>query len=180
MLIESKLVKDVVNKVFPELKKRTVNIRPSTSITFSGNYWSGGYRNYYAVVKLDTMQIEYIPDDNPLRHINDNVYDIPEGFCVVIHTYSGIRDYGTIVVHPNNMPVNLEHKSIELSDNELEVLRCTRMYKSSYAGIKNYRQSQSKLKLPDWEIAKSSLITKGLLMKNGALSMQGKNYAEKL
>ena len=178
MLIESKLVKDVVSKVFPELKKRTVNIRPSTSITFSGNYWSGGYRNYYAVVKLDTMQIEYIPDDNPLRHINDNVYDIPEGVCVVIHTYSGIRNYGTIVVHPNNMPLNLTSNQPQLSNAEEIVLDVTCSYKNSYGGETNLRQKYAKQKgltAEEFKAAQLSLKEKGLLDGRFAVTMNGKN-----
>ncbi len=67
----------------------------------------------------------------------------------------------------------------KLTDNENIVLIATRMYKSSYAGIKNYRyheaNNNTQINIDDYNEAKLSLIDKRLLNKAGAITKLGKS-----
>lgn len=184
MLVDSKLVGNIIKVAFPDVKKKATRISPQEKVSFGGNYWSEGHCNYYVIVNLADMSTKAIPQDNPLRYINDTVYDIKPGFVVVIHRYCGVREYVEIICHPANMPINLEDKREDFTQDELCVLYFTRCYKASYGGLSNYRYHECKsfngITSANWELAKTSLISRGLLNKAGALTISGKNSCEKL
>lgn len=148
-------------------------------------YWSGGFCRYYGVVELATMRAAVLPLDNPMRHITDEYMDMRPGFVVVERTYSGMSEYVRVYCHKDNMPVNLNPPEEELTQEELCVLYFTRHYKSSYAGMSNYRfrecvRSGAKMSLALWDATKQGLMQKGLLMKNGGLTINGRNRARNL
>ena len=180
MLFESSMVKNVIKAVFPTINKKEVNIIPSETFTPMCNYWDDGYRCEYGIVELATLNGIVLPSSR-----NNQETKIKPGYVVVKLTYSGQRKYLTIYCHPSNMPVNLEGPKEELSQDELAVLYYTASYKSSYAGRSNYRHYEyqsngGKMTETDWDNMKLSLMTKGFLLKNGALSINGKNRAANL
>lgn len=68
---------------------------------------------------------------------------------------------------------------MRLSDDERTVLRYTQSLKSSYAGIKNYRFSESNretgITLERWDAAKKNLIAGKFLNAVGAITDKGRN-----
>lgn len=100
----------------------------------------------------------------------------PSQFIVEINRTD--RTWVTVYAHPDSITKSLEEE-VKLSKAELVVLVATRSLKSSYAGISNYRfheaQRQLGITLDQWERAKSSCISKGLLNARGAITTAGKN-----
>lgn len=179
MIIDSKLVKNIINAAFPDCNKKQATINVSEKCDFGGNYWDSGCKNYYSLVELNTLRVLPIPDDNPLRNINTNIYDMKPGIVVVKRSYFGMREYITIISHPANMQLNISQQKVDLSDDEKCVLYFTSKYKASYAGLSNYRFHECKrfngISLENWEKAKLSLIEMKYLNKAGALTISGKN-----
>lgn len=180
MLFNSTPVKNLIQAVFPDWNKKQVTIQPVEKVSLGGMYWSGGYCNYYAVLELATMKGHVFPLDNPMRHITEHTQEMKPGFIVIQRTFSGVREYATIYCHPSNMPINITGPVEDLSQDEMAVLYYTRCRKPCYAGVTNYRYYEyvregGKMTLTQWESVKSALMQKKLLMKNGALTIDGKN-----
>jgi hypothetical protein len=98
--------------------------------------------------------------------------------CVEHSIFCG-KDMGlTIHIHPANAN-RLLPAPVELTWAERTVLLATMSWKSSYAGVSNYRfveaQRTCGITLPEWENAKQSLIARKLLNKAGAVTVDGRN-----
>lgn len=154
------------------------------------SYWDEGGRSlYYAVSlangeakKLDT---EAHPMFNASRYNkvtnNGEGWAIPEGVGVVEHR-QGPYPYVILFVRQDNMPLGIKENK-PLSQEEKIVLFST-SFKSSYAGISNYRFVEAarctRIKHSAYEAAKESLIAKGFLDKRGAITTDGRNAKSKL
>jgi hypothetical protein len=169
-------VKDVPSHLIPAgFTGREVRIEQlRLPFRFSGRYWDGGSRNRYWVKDIATGQSVAIAGVNPLTHDpnEDMVTDLPPNTCIV-QLVEGNRE--RLYIYGNLAPLLPAQE--ELSENEKIVLKATRTYKSSYAGIKNYRYDQVKhlITLSDWVATQQLLQEKGYLDKRNALTIKGKN-----
>lgn len=178
-------IKEIALVAFPEYSGRTFQVKSDSQCPKKlTSYWSGGSRNYFAIVKLDTLQTVPIPENgtpfNPEQFNCSN--GIPLGFAVVENTIFCGKDLGiTIYVNKQNLAKLLPPKT-EITNDEKIVLVTTCSLKSSYAGDSNYRFTDANRKtgitLERWEIAKQSCISKKLLDKRGAITNEGRNIIE--
>jgi hypothetical protein len=160
----------------------------TATIPMDAGLWSGGSRETYRAVNLDTGI------DVPLRGQNAAPWDaarreheisLAAGVVVICHSMFCGKDMGlTFYVHPANatklLPANTAG---ELSETELLVLEATASLKSSYGGKDRYEMSRHNARYSSkafptreqWEQAKQSLIARKLLNKAGAITTAGRN-----
>lgn len=152
-------------------------------VELSGAFWDGGSRSTYIAVELATGKVS--PADGRIQNPPQfggprtaPIVDIPRGVVIVEHSILCGKDAGIVIhAHPADYAPLLPAGNDALSEDERKCLRATRSYKSSYGGVKNYRQAQSGLTPEAWDAAKASLQGKGLLDKRGALTTAGRNAA---
>ena len=162
------------------------------------SYWDGGTRSYWAVLTMGLARGESAPD----RHNTIMVRGMPElrmvGECGGMGQPAGIDveiDANTIVaehvifcgkdmgirfyVNPARLPQYLPASANELTREQRIVLIATRSYKSSYAGVSNYRYiealRETGISAEDWERSKAECQQMGLLDKRGAITVEGRN-----
>lgn len=183
------MVQSIVRAAYPNYTGRKFSFETRETVDVRSN-WDGGSRDYYVLLQIlpdGSIKTAEIPQmsafDRQYQGADDVRTDMVPNLVIVRHSIFCGKDMGiTMIVHPTMMNAGLlpMTQSAELSDNEKRVLYYTRTYKSSYAGIKNYRQHESGMALEVWEATKAILIEKGLLDKRGALTTEGKNAAQSL
>lgn len=140
--------------------------------------WDGGSKDFYAIVRLIDMKAVELSDTKVVGNNFNTIgqdFQLPEGFVLVEQSFFCGKDTGLTIYVTEANATKLIPAPIELSKEEKAVLVATRSFKSSYAGIKNYRQQESGLSLSVWEAASETLKAKGLLAKNGAITPEGRN-----
>jgi hypothetical protein len=172
-------VPTVILNCYPEYTGKKFRLVESDGYTIS-NYWNEGSRSYCTVVNLQTGE-QYVPapeTSNPFLTIAHAQFQIPDNHAVVEHAIIGGKDSGLFIyVNKNNVNKLLSTSlPTELTADEKLCLDATRRYKSSYSGVS--RRQQVGMSTPKWEAAKQGLIDKQLMKKNGALTIEGKNYHE--
>lgn len=177
--LNRKDVPSMVLNCYPAYRGQKFQLVETTSYLLR-NYWDGGSRNYCKLLNLTNGEV-LDPNNsttNPFMRLANESFEIPHNFVVVEHQIFCGRDLG-IVIHatPQNITKFLpsQDETVTLTDNELRCLQATKQYKASYGGVT--RRQQINMNVENWETAKSGLIEKGLLSKNGALTIKGKNYA---
>ena len=180
-------VKELALKAFPDYRGKKfrvegLELKAPRSLT---SYWSGGHRDYWALVNLNNGKVFHVPENGtPFvnRGKSFQIGCLPVGIALVHWSKSGYFESITISVHPNNLNRMALPPISELSENEKMVLKYTRSLKSSYAGISNYRfheaSRETGITLSVWEQTKASLIVKGLLNKAGAITESGRNAVQ--
>lgn len=177
-------------KAFPGYSGRkfriTIHNQPGMSLT---SCWDGGSRSYYQVIRLADGAGLAVPENGSGFTAVDQAYGpagLPEaeqlpcpGFAVVEHSIFCGQDSGlTMHIHADNAAPLLP-APIDLTREQKIVLIATRAYKSSYAGISDYRfveaQRETGITRAQWDEAKASLIARGMLNKAGAITVDGKN-----
>ena len=166
-------------------KKYEVEVREDYTINSQAGTWSGGSRDQFRLVELETgKEVDAI--NHGLAPWNNARQDVKipllKGLALVRHTIFCGKDMGlTFYLHPENASKMLPEKQ-ELSNIEQIVLCATRSLKSSYNGqnrfemVKgDYSQGFKGLTLELWESGKQLLIDKKLLNKRGAITVQGRN-----
>lgn len=172
-------VDSIVRLAFPAYTGQKVQANITDTIQFYNTMWDGGSRRTYVYVDLACGRAVQVQQASFLQR--DEFYEkqqpIPEGFVCVVH--AECRSEHIEIHGPAANLSPLLPKTTELTDDEKTVLIATRSYKSSYAGISNYRfheaTSKTGITLERWEAAKAILITKGFLNKAGAITVDGKN-----
>jgi len=174
-----KMIRKIVKATFPQYKGRKFKL--STEIPSQLNsYWNGGSIDSYVFYELNTEKILNVGSNHPIFETRNprDIKKIPIGIVIVKHSICCGKDAG-ITIYANNIDVvPMLLPVINLTPEEKIVLEYTRYYKSSYAGIKNYRFHKAKItgiSLEEWENAKASLIEKKMLNKRGAITSTGKN-----
>ena len=172
-------VDQIIHAAFPFWKGQKVQANITDTIQFHNTMWDEGNRRTYIYVDLNTMRTQPVPQEQygSRSEFHQTQHSIPQGFVCVVNVESRCPH---IEIHgPTANLSKLLPKTQELSDDEKIVLIATRSYKSSYAGISNYRLHEAKrqrgITLERWEAAKETLIQKGLLNKAGAITVDGKN-----
>jgi len=104
---------------------------------------------------------------------------LPPGIVIVKHSIFCGKDTGITIYANANELVPLLPAKAELTSHENTVLTFTRSYKSSYAGVSNYRFYEASratgIKIDEWNAAKAALIERKLLNKAGAITPAGRN-----
>lgn len=181
------LASQVLQSTFPEYHGHTFKLEIRSHIRLTGAYWSGGSKSDYALYNTDINKAVSLPDAPFLQHsqLHETDIEIPQNFIIVEHSIFCGKDSGiTFYVSPKANTHLLPGKSPELSRNERIVLYATRLLKSSYAGISNYRYHEANretgISLADWNSTKQTLINKGMLNTAGAITNSGKNAIDGL
>ncbi len=145
--------------------------------------WSGGSRDYYALIELSTLRSIPVPENGTPFSNGGQIFtltSLPLNVALVRHTIFCGKDLGiTVFVSPENMNRFALPEPIELTLAQKIVLVCTRERKSSYNGRNRQQMALDDCGLPmiEWDQAKAELIAKGLLKSNGAISDDGRNAA---
>jgi hypothetical protein len=178
--------KDMLPSIVKAIDAREYEILIAESVTLSGNYWQGGVKYYYRAINLDSGQwVESGAEfGNPFTCPHEPTIKLLPGIAVIRYRNRPGRDC-TVFLHPDNAnKLITTDSSKQLSDNEKLVLQNTKGLKSSYGGISNYRfhcaNRDKGITLDAWNVAKDSLIARGLLDKRGALTTDGRNAANGL
>lgn len=171
-------------------KKFKAVVCTETTIPADAGLWSGGTRDTYQLIHLETGRAVTASDNmsspwNAAR--KDQTITLEPGFIVVEHSTFCGKDMGlTFYVHPDNAAKLLPAPTAELTEHEATVLQATCSYKSSYNGRDRYQMAQDGHRWSknadtpfatreQWDTAKQSLIAKGLLNKAGAVTPAGRN-----
>lgn len=142
--------------------------------------WSGGtHRDWFLVRRDGEIFQEYSLD---ARESAGKMLAIPPNSFMVTRDYFCGKDMGvTIYVRADewNTGLLVDMTQDELTWEEKVVLCATRTYKSSYAGIPNYRYYEAhhytNISLDSWNEAMQSLMDKKMLAKNKAITAKGRN-----
>ncbi len=175
-------------------KKFKAIVCESMTIPSDAGLWQEGSRDTYLVIHLtDGKTVEPINHNaspwNESRQ--DTKINLDPNVAVVQHTIFCGKDSGlTFYVHPLNTFLPKTSAMGELSDHEKMVLEATCSLKSSYGGKDRYEMSLDNAKWSEdkgtnfpsreqWNLAKDSLMEKGLLDKRGAVTVKGRNQRGK-
>jgi hypothetical protein len=170
-------------------KKFKAIVAEQVTIHSDAGLWSGGSRDYWSGVNVNTGDAMPLPgqNDSPWNASRQEVIvNLAPGFVVVKHSMFRGTDMGlTFFVHPENAAKLLPTPSADLSAIEKLVLRATRSFKSSYAGQDRYQIAERDYSCKamvdtwpsreQWNVAKESLIAKKLLNRAGAITPAGRN-----
>jgi len=173
-------IRDIALKAFPDYNGKQFKVDIFKGPMNLTSYWDGGSKTYYAIVSMKTGKVKEIPENGGMYGGRPfKISKLPEGFAVIEHSIFMGKDMGiTIFVNPENLSKMLPAPD-EVTWAEKVVLSATRSYKSSYAGIKDYRFHEALkdtgIKKSEWDEAKQNLIQKGFLNKAGAITDKGKN-----
>src|SRR3990167_5534296 len=160
------------------------------------SYWDGGTRSYWVVLTMGqgggstTQTTAIVEHGKPELRVVGECGGVgqPTGIDVEIDANTivaehvifcgkdlGIRFY----VNPARLPQFLPASANELTREQRIVLVATRSYKSSYAGVGNYRYieagRETGISLADWERSKAECQQMGLLDKRGAITVDWRN-----
>jgi len=174
-------------------KKFKAVVVTQVTIPSDAGLWSGGTRNTFRFVQLATGDAIAASDNMSApwdSSRKDQHITLKPGFAVVEHSLFCGKDMGlTFYVHPDNAAALLPAPAPELSEHESIVLSATCSFKSSYNGQDRYTMAKTQAEYPwrrddstpqfptreQWQAAKDSLISKGLLNKAGAVTPKGRN-----
>jgi hypothetical protein len=163
------------------------------TIPSDAGLWSGGSRDTYSAINFSTGEIVPFPGQQSAPWDSsraDRKVTLEPGFAVVEHTIFSGKDLGlTFYLHPDNA-TKLLPPATDLGEHEAIVLDATASLKSSYNGKDRYemkredwsyswRNNPPFMSREQWEEAKASLISKGLLNKAGAITVNGRNALRK-
>jgi hypothetical protein len=178
------MIQDIITKTFPDYKGRKITVEVCDYPINCASYWDSGCRDYFRFLCIETMKAsDEMPAqsafDTPVKGID--AIKLEPGIVCVKRTFSGMHEYVSILVHPNNAAKLLPDNNVDLTIDEQIVLVATRSLKSSYAGISNYRFHEARstgITLERWDAAIASLIAKKFLDKRKAITNEGRNAIE--
>lgn len=178
-------------------KKYRAEICETFTIPSDAGLWSGGSRDTYRLVSLDTgesvaaVNHNASPWDKRREEISGN---LRPGVAIVKHCIFCGKDMGlTFYIHPDNAQKLLPAPADEITGHRKTVLMATRNFKSSYGGMDRYDMAKREcqyqtackrfgLENPgefpsraQWDQAKAELIATGHLNKAGAITTKGRN-----
>lgn len=137
-------------------------------------YWDGGTRSTYRMIRREGMQVS-VPNgaiENPFNQVAHKDIEIPPGHFVVEHHIFCGKDMGIIFrVREDELDTRMLPASQELTAPEKLVL-------SVHAGLKSFARKEyiARLGLTSrHEEIKASLVEKKLMLKNGAVTPEGRN-----
>lgn len=152
---------------------REAQIRPFRPMS-TPSFWSGGSRDYWAIVDTATMRAIRIEENGSGFTPYDErggigISSLPGGCILVQLTKSGSREY--LYFYGELAPI-LPAPSADLTDDEKTVLRVSKEYKGGF------RRQYARLDAAAYDAALESLKAKKLLTGNGAITTEGKNIVQ--
>jgi len=173
------IIQKIIKGTFPDYNGRKISIRVAKSFV-PDQSWSGGSRTIWKLVRMDGKvydpghSLSSGPFNSPQAFTH---FDIPDGCMIVQHSIFCGKDTGISILVKKMDLLPLDYP--DLTNDEIIVLIATKTYKSSYAGVSNYRFHEAKrqcgITLDRWETAMKSLMDKKLLAKNKAITPKGRN-----
>jgi hypothetical protein len=178
-------------------KKFAARVAESVSVPSDVGLWSGGSRDVYSLVELETGAALPLPgqDASPFNGARqEREIPLKPGYAMVRHTTFQGRDLGlTFYIHPANAATLLPAPQEALAPVQKLILKYTKERKASYNGRDRYDMAADDMRyggsairalgvetMPtrdEWNAAKESLISGGYLNKAGAITVKGKNHA---
>lgn len=165
-------------------KRFAVIVTESVTIPIDAGLWDGGSRDVYFGVKLATGETASDPmqSASPFGNVRkERSVALASGFAMVRHTLFQGKDLGlTFYLHPSDVAQMLPaSEGPELTGDEKLALNITKRYVSrarlsefSYE-VKLYGKAAEMR----WNAAIEGLKAKGLLARNGSITVTGKNLA---
>ena len=95
------LVKRLLAVTYPDYRGRKVELRAWVRPRQLENYWSGGTRSYWRLVRITDGAVMEPTNDNPFERAAHMEVDLPAGHLFVEHSYfcgkdMGIRIHGRV------------------------------------------------------------------------------------
>ena len=174
----------VLIHTFPEYTGRKWEIEEMPERMGINSYWDGGSKRYFALFDLASGKSLNMGDSHPFFNRTGNLELVratcPINIILVEHDILQGKDTGiTFWVKPENLQKMLPiTPTISLSWADRVVLVATRSLKPSYR-IGNAMQDTG-IKAGVYMEAKKSLIRRGILKKNGSMTVDAKNLASGL
>ena len=97
-------VKKLLNATYPDYNGRKITAQQRDSVSLYNTNWSGGSKNYYCAVNLQSGRVSHVPAGtwyNP-SDVEGSV-NIPVGCAIVRHSYFCGKDSG-ITIYYNGTP----------------------------------------------------------------------------
>lgn len=165
---------------FPQYHGRQFKIKEFAGPMSLVSCWDGGSKSTYVLLSLETLRSIPVPE-NGTPWSNDGkiarLTELPVNAAVVEHSIFRGKDMGiTLYLRPENLTPLLPAPTTELTLFERIVLCATCRFKSQARYDEAARQTG--IFKSEYEAAKQSLITKGLLRPNGAATNDALNMAE--
>jgi len=175
-------IKNLARQCFPRYRGRSFTINNSGRSVNINSYWDGGSRSKFVMLdlatgkRLDIAQNGTVHDGGPIAP--DGV-KVPAGYVLAEHVIFCGKDLGiTFHVDPNTATAFLPD-NVELTSNELIVLKATARHQNTYGGEtdRRFREATRKhdITRDAWNTAKAALISRKLLNRAGAITNSGRN-----
>ncbi len=177
-------VRQIVSIAFPSYSGRKFAVDIIAGNMRLDSAWSGGSRDYYALVDMVSGRSIPIPENGTPFSNGGQIFtleSLPANIALVQHMIFCGKDLGvTVFVGPDNLNRFALPAPAELTLNQKIVLAFTRERKSSYNG-KNRQQmasGETGIIAAQWESAKAECIAAGWLGKSGAITDSGRNVIQ--
>lgn len=178
-------VAKVCHAAFPGYSGHKVKIEYTDHPLDLASYWDEGSRNYYAIVRLVDCQVMAVPEQSMYTRQIAGVeaFAIPAGYVVVAHVIFCGRDLGLTITCRTDAQKMLPIVEVDnLTDDEKLVLIATATFKSSYAGVSDYRAYELQHKYGYTQAyideMRESLRNKKMLTMANAITIAGRNAVE--
>lgn len=169
----------LVRAAFPQanVPKGHLEVEPFKPV-HPTSYWNGGGKDHWAFVRLADLQPSDPIPENGSGFTPDvaRIESLPEGFALVRWAQSAKWPCATVFLHPDNITKMLP-PAVALTPDEELVLVITGSLKS-FARPDEARRCG--IEAAQWEASKASLIAKGLLLKSGAITTEGRNQKDRV
>ncbi len=173
------LIKKIINATFPGYSGRKIQVVVGKLPTQLNSYWSGGSKDEYCFYNLANDKAKPVMSNHPQfersqpRDLDPEA--LPDSVVLVKHTIFSGKDLGITIYAKTGAvaPLLTPPEDTTLSKEELFTMILIRSLKSFAR-----REEASKYGVTPqrYEGAIKSLVSKGYVGKNGALSTTGKNY----
>ena len=153
-------------------------VKTDGTVSIQDTAWNGGSRSSYVAIAINAGTFERIADVrrvNPLRERDERTIPIPVDVAIVEHSIFLGKDHGcTVYLHPNNVNALLAAETeTDLTPTERITLCAARELKSSYR--LSEATDTTGITETEYNAARDSLISRGLLRKNKSISDNGRN-----
>lgn len=172
----------IVAAAFPGYRGRKIQVVARAYPIDVRSSWSGGSRSTFVFVRLSDFSVAQVPTQSAFdRKIEGaDAAPIPEGFVCAEHVIFCGKDLGVrIHVNPANLAALLPAPSDapELNAAERVVLACVCGLKSAY---RRDAAARNGIGQDVYDIAKLSLLERGLLSRQGGATPEGRNLRDAL
>jgi hypothetical protein len=187
MYTEDPSVRRLVDATGNHVPKGGIEVKPWNGSANLASYWSGGSRDLFYVANLATGQVSPAVAENGsgfgmVQHAI-MLETLPPG-CGLLRVSIGDFKHAVLQVHPENLTPLLSAPSVDLSEDEKTALACTVGLKSAARRENAARKWGEYLVTPAildrWDKAVAGLLAKGLVAKNGAATIEGRNLRDAL